>query len=400
MRDLKHSYAIEKLLEQANNDLVRQANAEGRVALGYTCHFVPEPLLNLGNAFSVKLRAPLTGSLDISTYYLSSFLCGYAKAVLERGIEGGYGFLGALLASETCSEMNRTMEHFELLGLVEDERFFVTFLDAPFKISENGINHYVKQIQAKILEPLGRVYGIEATDDAIRAAVARHNRVCDVINAIGEYKKEERPRVTGTEFHMLNLASYVCPKDLILPLLEETLEELETRQPDPAGKYRARIVLVGSELDDWQFTQLVEECGAFVAADRYCFGALPGRQRIELPEGEDPLRAVALHYMQTSQCPRFMGRDKVEGRRSYVRALVDEFHADGVVYQMLKFCEYWGYERALASHVMADEFGLPAITTDRQYTLGGSGQLRTRIQAFVESLEIKKLHKARKGAAK
>ena len=100
--------------------------------------------------------------------------------------------------------------------------------------------------------------------------------------------------------------------------------------------------------------------------------------------------------MKTCQCPRYMEHEKVEDRRQFVKHLVDEFHADGVVYEQLKFCEYWGYERALASYIMTNEFGVPSIAIDRQYTASASGQLRTRIQAFVESLEIKHIQKAKK----
>ena len=99
--------------------------------------------------------------------------------------------------------------------------------------------------------------------------------------------------------------------------------------------------------------------------------------------------------MKPCQCPRYMEPEKVEDRREYVKRLVEEYHADGVVYEQLKFCEYWGYERALASYIMINEFGISAIAIDRQYTASASGQLRTRIQAFVESLEIKHIQKAK-----
>lgn len=75
--------------------------------------------------------------------------------------------------------------------------------------------------------------------------------------------------------------------------------------------------------------------------------------------------------------------------------LVKEYHADGVLYEQLKFCEYWGYERALASKIMNDDYNVPSASVDRQYTASASGQLRTRVQAFVESLEIKKIAKER-----
>lgn len=396
MKDLKHLYVFEKLLEDANNALVQKAKNDGEIALGYTCYHIPEVLLNCGNCFSVRLRAPRTGSLDIATYYMSNFVCGFSKAILERAIEGGYNFLNALLASETCSEMNRAAEHFELLDLVPNDKFFLTFLDAPFKIEEHTLKHYVNQTRIKILDMLSSVYGVDTSDSALLEAVREHNEVCRLITEIGEYRKEDNPRITGYEYHIINLVSYCCPKALILPLLRETTEELKTREPDLKKNFRAKIVVVGSEMDDPEFTSLIEDSGARVVADRFCFGALPGRQEIPVdPEKGDVLTQICRHYLVTSQCPRFMSHEKVQERRDYVKTLVDEYHADGVLYEQLKFCEYWGYERALASYVMSNDYGVPTAAVDRQYTASSSGQLRTRVQAFVESLEIKKIQRER-----
>lgn len=396
MKDLKYLYEFENLLQEANNDLVKKAKADGKFALGYTCYHIPEVLLNCGDCFSVRLRAPRTGSLDIATYYMSPFLCGYSKALVERGIEGGYNFLNALMAGETCSEMNRAYEHFELLNMVEDDRFFVSFMDVPFKIEPHTIKHYAHQARVKILDKLTEVYGIDTSDEALLKAVEEHNEVCRLMTEIGEYRKEENPRITGYEYHILNLITYCCPKYLILDKLRETAEELKTREPDEKKSYRAKIVVVGSEMDDPEFTKLIEESGALVVADRFCFGAMPGREEIKLVEGEDVLTQICLHYMKTSQCPRYMSIDKIHERKEYVKQLVEEYHADGVLYEQLKFCEYWGYERALASKIMNDEYGVPSASVDRQYTASASGQLRTRVQAFVESLEIKKIAKERK----
>lgn len=397
MKDLKYLYEFENLLQEANNDLVKRAKEDGGLALGYTCYFMPEVLLNLPGCFSVRLRAPRTGSMDIATYYMSSFLCGYSKALLERGIEGGYNFLDALFATETCSEMNRALEHFEMLKLIPNEKFFVSFTDAPFKVENHTVRHYAAQLREKVLNPLGEIYAIDASDEALKKAVEEHNEICRLITEIGDYRKEENPRITGYEYHILNLITYCCPKYLILDKLRETALELKTRTPDEKKKYRAKIVVVGSEIDDPDFISLFEESGALVVADRFCFGALPGRQEIKLDGGEDILTQICRHYLKTSQCPRFMSQEKVNERREYVKQLVEEYRADGVLYEQLKFCEYWGYERALASHVMNEEYGVPSASVDRQYTASSSGQLKTRVQAFVESLEIKKIRKERQG---
>lgn len=397
MKDLKHLIYFENLLQEANNDLVKQATSDGKLAIAYTCYHIPEVLLNLDNCFSVRLRAPRTGSMDIATYYMSSFLCGYSKAILERGIEGGYNFLSALIGSETCSEMNRTYEHFELLKLVPNDKFFVSFVDSPFKIEKHTVKHLTNQLRIKVLDKLHEVYGVDTSDESLKKSVAEHNEICRLITEIGEYRKEENPRITGYEFHVLCLATYCCPKYLIIDKLRETAEELKTREPDAKKNYRSKIVVVGSEMDDPDFTKLIEDSGALVVADRFCFGSLPGREEIILNDDEDILTQIALHYMKTSQCPRYMSHEKVQERRDYVKKLVDEYHADGVMYEQLKFCEYWGYERALASYVMSGDYGVPTAAVDRQYTASASGQLRTRVQAFVESLEIKKIQKAKEG---
>lgn len=397
MKDLKYLIEFENLLQEANNELVQQAKADGKLCLAYTCYHIPEVLLNLDNCFSTRLRAPRTGSMDIATYYMSSYLCGYSKALVERGIEGGYNHLNALIGSESCSEMNRAYEHFELLNLVDNDKFFVSIADIPFKIMPHTIKHYKRQLQTKVLDKLHKVYGVDTSEAAMRKAVEEHNEVCRLITEIGEYRKEENPRITGYEFHVICLVSYVCPKYLIIDKLREMAEELKTRVPDEKKNYRAKIVVVGSEMDDPDFTKLMEESGALVVADRYCFGSLPGREEIHLSEDGDVLEEIILHYMKTSQCPRYMSHDKVEGRKEYVKQLVEEYHAEGVIYEQLKFCEYWGYERALASHIITNDYRIPSVSVDRQYTANASGQLRTRVQAFVESLEIKRIQKAKEG---
>ena len=395
MKDLKHLIYFENLLQEANNELVQRAISDGKKAIAYTCYHIPEVLLNVDNCFSVRLRAPRTGSMDIATYYLSSYLCGYSKALLERGIEGGYNFLSALIGSESCSEMNRTYEHFMLLNLVQNDKFFVSIADIPFKIEPHTVRHYTEQMRVKVLDKLHDVYGVDTSDDMLRKAVEEHNEVCRLITEIGEYRKEENPRITGYEFHVINLVTYCCPKYLIIDKLRETAEELKTRVPDEKKNYRAKVVVVGSEMDDPDFTKLIEESGALVVADRFCFGSLPGREEIKLNDTDDVLSQIVLHYMETCQCPRYMRKEKGQGRKTYVRDLVNTYHADGVIYEQIKFCEYWGYERALASHIITNEFGIPSVSVDRQYTASASGQLRTRVQAFVESLEIKNIQKAK-----
>ena len=330
----------------------------------------------------------------MATYYVTSFLCEYSRALLERAIEGGYNFADCLITPDGCTMMNRAVENMELLKTMgkDKENFFFEYMEIPMKADDNGLNLYTLQCRNHILTPLHDAFGIDTSDAAIRSAVAEHNRVCELIRAIGEFRKGDQPRITGYEFSVITLATYAAPKYLIMDKLEETLEELKTREPEPKGSYRARVVVVGSEVDDIDFIKLIEETGAYVCADRYCYGSLPGRDPITLTDDEDALTQICRQYMYRGQCPRYMDTAKMVGRREYVNKLAKEYGADGIIYEQIKFCDPWAYERMMGSHILHDDYGYPVLSVDRPYNIAsGAGQMRTRVQAFVESLEIKSI---------
>ena len=271
------------------------------------------------------------------------------------------------------------------------ENYFYEYMEIPMKADDNGLNLYVVQCKNHILKPLAENFGIDTSDAAIRKAVASHNQICRLLREIGDFRKEENPRITGYEYHIITMASYVAPKHLLIDKLEETLEELKTREPDEKSKFRARVLLVGSEVDDVDVVKLIEDSGAYVCADRFCYGSFPGRDEIILNDEEDALTQICRIYMNRGQCPRYMNTDKMLGRRSYVDELAKEYKADGIIYELMKFCDPWAYEKMIGTVIMRDDYNYPVLAVDRPYALGQSGQMRTRVQAFVESIEIKKI---------
>ena len=403
MKDLKHLIYFEDLIQEANNKLVQQAKADGKYAIGYTCYFMPEVLLDLPGCFSVRLRAPRCTSPDIATYYMSSRVCHYARSLLERALEGGFNFLDAQMATETCTATCRFQEHLqqkhldsvEDMRIIDNDNFFCEFIDVPFKKTNIAYDHYRDQLRAHVLGKLHDNLGIDVSDEALMQAIEQHNEVCRLINEIGDYRKLENPTITGYEFHVIQLVSLVCPKYLILPYLRETAEELKTREPDARWPFRCKVVLAGSENDDPDFTKLVESCGAEVVCDRYCYGAVESRQPIVVQPGQDPLEAIARHYLDTSNCPRFMPQDEMRDRKKKLADLVREYHADGLIIASNKFCEYWSYERVIDTVIMNRDFGIPVCSIEKEYINAASGQLRTRFQAFVESVEIKKIQEGK-----
>ena len=396
MRDLKHLIYFEDLLQEANNDLVRKGKEDANIALGYTCYFMPEVLLDLPGAFAVRLRAPRCTSPDIASYYMSGRTCHYGRSLMERALEGGYNFIDAQLATETCTVTCRFQEHLEYMDdVINNAKFDIEFTDVPFKKTENGIDHYEKQLSIHVLDFLRNKYGIDTSDEALKKTIEEHNEVCRLIQEIGEYRKLDNPTITGYEFQIINLVTMVCPKYLIIDKLRETAEEMKTRKPDDKPNFRIKVELVGAENDDPDFTKLIESCGALVVADRHCYGSLESRQPIEIKEGETPLRAIARHYLLTSQCARFMEQQEMRARKKKVADIAAEYKADGIIVISNKFCEYWSYERMIDTLVLPRDYGYPVCSIEKEYINSASGQLRTRFQAFVESVELKKIQEGK-----
>jgi benzoyl-CoA reductase/2-hydroxyglutaryl-CoA dehydratase subunit BcrC/BadD/HgdB len=179
VKDLKHLIYFENLLQEANNELVQQGKKEGLRAIGYTCYFMPEVLLDLPGCFSVRLRAPRCVSPDIATYYLSGRVCHYARSLMERALEGGYNFLDAQMATETCTATCRFQEHIQQkhldsvddMRIIDNDDFFCEFTDIPFKNTENSYQHFETQLRAHVLTPLHERFGIDVSDEALVKAI-------------------------------------------------------------------------------------------------------------------------------------------------------------------------------------------------------------------------------------
>ena len=77
---------------------------------------------------------------------MSNYTCEYARALVERGMEGGYQFLDAMIGVDACSMMNRAMEHFEILQMNDKPNFFVSHCDIPYKVTDYTLDSYVRQM--------------------------------------------------------------------------------------------------------------------------------------------------------------------------------------------------------------------------------------------------------------
>jgi len=366
------------LLESPQNELVEQAVDAGRIPIGYSCSFVPEAFLMADKLFPVRLHAPGIAGTEIADIYLSNFICTYARSLLEFALDDRFEMIRGWVFVPSCAHMQRLIDNLEYL----QKPAFSHVLDVPRKVTEATIAWQTEELRM-LADKLTAHFGVDMSDDSLNKAIAEWNNFTEVIRSIGDLRKKSVPLITGTEFHKMIMASLVSPKNLILPKVLEFRQEIENRKS--AGNFRARLMVTGSHLHDPEFIRVIESQGGLVVADLFCTGSIPGFSPIETETKMNggPIRTLAEHTFKKTLCPRMM--EDFDRRLKAIIDTVKEYQVDGVVIEIIKFCDLWGVDSMPLVDALRKE-GIPVLKLEREYSLSGEGQLRTRVQAFIESM--------------
>jgi benzoyl-CoA reductase/2-hydroxyglutaryl-CoA dehydratase subunit BcrC/BadD/HgdB len=172
------------------------------------------------------------------------------------------------------------------------------------------------------------------------------------------------------------------PKQEYSEKLDTILEECRAGLGITGSK--VRLIIYGGELDDPKLLEAVEAQGALVVGDYLgSFGA-------RAFESQAGTAGDLLHNLAYALLMGRKGEPRIHGTRASrsnkVKLTLEESHAQGIIMIHLPICDYWSYERMMFD-IFAKKEGLPTLSLDTEYVFADSGQAKTRIQAFVETLK-------------
>ena len=365
---------FQEIVDRPLDRRVEDARTRGRRAIGYTCSYVPEPLLSVDGLLPVRVRAPGVTGTPMADTYMSSVICSYTRSLLEFAMQGSYDHLDGWVFTASCDHLRRLYDN--LAYLIDPP--FRCILDLPHKTGDQALDWYAEEL-GQLAGALTSHFGVDTGPEALRAAVERHNEDLALVRAIGDLRRRDRPPITGADFHTIVVACASVPRETLAEELGELGRTLA--ESDGIDDYRARLMVVGSQLDDPGAIEIMESVGGLVVADRFCSGSIPGLEPIAV-EG-DPMRALAEHSLRKISCPRMM--EDFDRRLEAVLRAAEEYRADGIVIETMKFCDTWGVESGLLAAALR-RAGMPVLRLEREYAPSGEGQVRTRVQAFLESM--------------
>jgi benzoyl-CoA reductase/2-hydroxyglutaryl-CoA dehydratase subunit BcrC/BadD/HgdB len=359
------------------NDHIKEWKAAGGRVVGFFCSHAPEELLWAAGILPVRMRGTGSDETSCADQYLASFNCSFVRHTLDRVMRGALAFLDGLLITNSCDHIRRLFD----ICVTRDAAPFCHYMDVPLVNSADSLARLTDELNG-FKERLELFFDVTITEEKLRDALTLYNRTRALLDRASALRAEDPPRATGSEVLAMSVAAASMPKDRFNSLLERRLEQLE-RDSAPAGIKRRRLLIIGGMLDDPGYVEVIESLGAAVVADQLCCGAKTFANQAD--EGIDPIQAIAKRMLEHLPCPRMVG-DYPKRLASVVNA-VTEHRVEGIVCERLKFCDLWGGEVQMLRRSAKTDLQVPLLVLERDYlTAGGIGQLRTRVQAFLESL--------------
>jgi len=350
------------------------AKKEGLRRIAYFCSYTPEELLSVPGLYGVRMHAPNTITTETADSYLGLFNCSYTRSMLEAILCREPDWMDGFVFTAGCDHLRRLYDN--LLHAANPA--FCHILGLPYKTHSDAREWYRDEL-VLLRDAMANYFGLPMGDEALREAIESCNENRRLIASLNALRKGRNPPVSGEDVQRIVIASFSQPKSVVNPALSELLEQVRVAEPDRT--FRARVLLMGSQLDDPAYIRVIEEAGALVVADGYCFGSLQYEHAVG--REPDPLRAIAARYLDKIPCPRMF--DAYPQRHKRIVEIARAFGVQGIIIQAMKFCDCWGIEANVFLNNLREE-GFPVLRLEREYALGGIGQLRTRVQAFLESM--------------
>lgn len=351
----------------------RQRKAQGQKIAGWLCTYVPEEILQAAGMMPMRV----TGGAEATPRgdaYLYTNACSYVRNCMEMAIRGDYDVLDAFVTFNTCDHIRRMFDVWEVYVPTPYKGIF----HLPCKVDETAIQALRAELLA-LRRELEEHFSLAITDDALWEAIRLYNRFRSLLRELYELRLSDKPALSGAEALEVVRACMVMPKEECIPLLEELLEQVKSRGQRHDSSLR--LMVMGSELENPQLLELVESLGGLIVIDDLCCGSKYFWDLVE-EEGSDPWLALAKRYLKRRQCPRIRPSFP---RIDYLKEMAKEYRVDGVIYQIIKFCDLHGGV-SVGIREGFKEVGLPILFLEKEYGTIGSGQLRTRVEAFFEKI--------------
>lgn len=374
---MKHLKEFQKAVNDPLDYARKLKKKTSRKIVGYVCSYTPEEMILAAGAHPVRLFGAKENA-SLADSHLQSYCCSLARGVLEEGLSGRAECLDGMIFPHTCDSIQRLSDIWRM------NISFGFHLDVilPVKLDTESARDYMLDVLAKFSNDIGGALQAEVTDPALERAITTMNVIRQSIRSIYEMRSLNPRLMPGEDLYTLVRASMIMDRERVAEMLLDTLAELHAKAGKAAeDRPVKRLVLAGGLCNHPDIYSMIEEAGGAMVWDDFCTGARYFSQIV--PDGTAPVARIAERLIQRVVCPaKHMDLD---GRARHIIRVVKEQKAEGVIFLLLKFCDPHAFDYPYIRQSL-DDAGIPVMLMEINDPVSAGGQMKTRVEAFLEML--------------
>jgi len=367
---------------------VRELRKAGKKALGYICLYPPVELITALGLVPFRIFGDMSEPITAADRVSTTVVCPFLRSIIDLGLKGKFNFLDGIIGAHTC-DIGMTM----IIAFRDSsiETPFTHFIDVPHTDQASAVDYFEGQLNS-FKRHLEEFAGEKITDDKLKKAVELHNKQRKLVRDLYDLRKSDPPMLTSMENLEIMVSLFSLPVEEGNDLLEEVIREVKVRKVTPSKK-KARLLVWGPVFDNTSLYELIENADANVVVDDTCVGTRAFWADVKPPYD---LHSIAQRYLVDIKCPRTYRQSEpgeikrdydkdLDSRFNYIKKAVTDWHVNGIILQSVKYCDTHGYEVPNLRHYF-DKLGIPNIYIEHDYSERSLAPIKTRIEAFVETL--------------
>ena len=380
-----HGLRIKELLDE---------KAQGRKIIGSYCVFVPEEIALAANATLVGLCSGADFAVEEVEKYLPRNTCALIKSAFGFKLGKVCPYLESadmVVGENTCDGKKKA---YESLGSLIDNLYV---MDLPQMKSEHG-KALLKSEYYRFKSAVEKLTGVAITAESLKKAIQTVNAKRTAIHRLSELRKADPAPISGLDALLANQVFFYDNPARFTESVNKICDELEKRIQDKQGAVPAktpRILLSGCPMavPNWKLPWIVETSGAVIVGEESCVGERGTRNLVDESIGgvnnatdndemiDKMMDAITDRYFKVD-CAIFTPN---QDRLNHIVEMVENYKADGVIHYGLQFCQPYIMESIPVEKALEGK-NIPTLRIETDYGMEDAGQLKTRVQAFIEQL--------------
>lgn len=370
-------------LRGVNSVKIKEAHEAGKKVVGMYCVFSPSEIALAADAISVTLCGTAQGPIEDAEKELPRNLCPLIKSSYGFAITDKcpyFYFSDVLLAETTCDGKKKM---YELMGKLKP----MHIMNLPQTADDEDSLDLWKKEMVKFKKFLEEKLEVEITDEKLRDAIKLMNRERNAMKKLHKLNAHKPAPLSGMDMMLAQwLKGFNVDKEAGIDLIERLIDEVEERMAKGIYAFdetAPRILLTGCPIGSGseKVLKALEEAGASVVALENCTG-YKGLD-VLVDEEKDPITALAEKYLSTP-CSCMTNNNS---RLDLIKRLADEYDVEGVVDLTWQACHTYNIESFTVKKFVQEELNLPFIQIETDYSDSDTGQVKVRVEAFLETIE-------------